>query len=313
MNATQPDFRIAVRQAAEWIADADALFITAGAGMGVDSGLPDFRGEEGFWRAYPALKSSGLTFQDMACPERFRLDPECAWGFYGHRLALYRNTEPHIGFRLLKDIVAHLPKGAFVFTSNVDGQFQRAGFDPTRTIEAHGSIHHLQCQHGCLAHIWAADGFEPEVDTRRCRLLNKPPHCPQCGAIARPNVLMFGDWQWLDRRTREQQARFNTWYHGAGRKLVTLEIGAGTRVATVRMFSEAIGSRIIRLNPQHEPIVPAHGMHLRATALTGLTALYGALVELGLIEVEQMNVIERNQQVCSRPHSTPQNRGTILA
>ena len=44
-----------IEQAASLIKDADGLLITAGAGMGVDSGLPDFRGREGFWRAYPAL------------------------------------------------------------------------------------------------------------------------------------------------------------------------------------------------------------------------------------------------------------------
>lgn len=47
------DNDIAIRQAADWIRDADGLLITAGAGMGVASGLPDFRGAEGFWRAYP--------------------------------------------------------------------------------------------------------------------------------------------------------------------------------------------------------------------------------------------------------------------
>ena len=90
MHQTQPDFCTAVRQAAAWTADADALFITAGADMGVDSGLPDFRGPEGFWCAYSALKSSGLTFEDMACPKRFRLEPGRAWCFYGHRLSRYR-------------------------------------------------------------------------------------------------------------------------------------------------------------------------------------------------------------------------------
>ena len=43
-----------LRRAAELIAKADALLITAGAGMSVDSGLPDFRGGKGFWRAYPS-------------------------------------------------------------------------------------------------------------------------------------------------------------------------------------------------------------------------------------------------------------------
>lgn len=54
----------AIKRAAEAIANADTLLITAGAGIGVDSGLPDFRGSEGFWRAYSALARFGLRFED---------------------------------------------------------------------------------------------------------------------------------------------------------------------------------------------------------------------------------------------------------
>jgi len=60
----QEDFRRAARA----IRDADALLITAGAGMGVDSGLPDFRGSEGFWRAYPPMAKLGISFVEMANP-----------------------------------------------------------------------------------------------------------------------------------------------------------------------------------------------------------------------------------------------------
>src|SRR5438445_8809587 len=89
-------------RAAGAIARADALLIGAGAGMGVDSGLPDFRGTEGFWNAYPPFRKLGLSFVDLANPRWFRSDPELAWGFYGHRLNLYRATQPHAGFELLR-------------------------------------------------------------------------------------------------------------------------------------------------------------------------------------------------------------------
>ena len=58
-----------INKAREQIKNADAILITAGAGMGVDSGLPDFRGNEGFWRAYPVIKKLGHSFVDMANPE----------------------------------------------------------------------------------------------------------------------------------------------------------------------------------------------------------------------------------------------------
>ena len=86
-----------IRKVAELIAKADALLITAGAGMGVDSGLPDFRGKDGFWRAYPALEKLGISFEQMAQPRWFFEDPATAWAFYGHRQQLYRETKPHDG------------------------------------------------------------------------------------------------------------------------------------------------------------------------------------------------------------------------
>ena len=118
--------------------------------MGVDSGLPDFRGTEGFWRAYPALQEARIDFESIANPAALNDTPELAWGFYGHRLALYRRTVPHAVFAILKRWGERMAKGAFVFTSNVDGQFQKAGFDPQRIHECHGSIHHLQCLEGAM-------------------------------------------------------------------------------------------------------------------------------------------------------------------
>src|SRR5689334_6464116 len=70
-----------IESAAREIAAAEALLITAGAGMGVDSGLPDFRGVDGFWRAYPAFAKLGVRFEEMANPAWFGRDPSLAWGF----------------------------------------------------------------------------------------------------------------------------------------------------------------------------------------------------------------------------------------
>jgi NAD-dependent SIR2 family protein deacetylase len=98
----------ALRRAAGAVAAADALLFGAGAGMGVDSGLPDFRGDKGFWRAYPPYEKLGLSFAALASPRWFRSDPELAWGFYGHRLNIYRATLPHDGFGIL----IHVPGGS---------------------------------------------------------------------------------------------------------------------------------------------------------------------------------------------------------
>ncbi len=61
-----------IQKAREVLKNADALLMTAGVGMGVDSGLPDFRGTEGFWRAYPIARRLGLRFEELANPRLFR-------------------------------------------------------------------------------------------------------------------------------------------------------------------------------------------------------------------------------------------------
>jgi len=273
--------RAPIERAARLIEAADSLLITAGAGMGVDSGLPDFRGPEGFWRAYPALKGAGakavgLRFEEIASPHYFRADPALAWGFYGHRLNLYRATVPHDGFRLLREMARAKPHGCFVFTSNVDGQFQKAGFDADRLLECHGSIHHLQCLEDCRSSIWSADEFKPEVDETRCRLTSSAPHCPDCGAIARPNILMFGDRGWNEARTVQQQARYETWRADV-RSPVVIELGAGTAIPSARLFGERQGAPLIRINPDAEAGERGRILGIPLGALEAVRAMAQAL------------------------------------
>src|SRR5262249_37666589 len=177
-------------QAAEAVASADALLIGAGAGMGVDSGLPDFRGDDGFWKAYPPFR--GRSFASMSTPRWFRTDPALAWGFFGHRLNLYRGTAPHAGFEILRRWSERPRLGSLVFTSNVDGHFQRAGFSEGRVFECHGSIHFLQCAEPCSPEVWPSDDVSIDVDEETIRSRSESPRCRSCGGIARPNILMFG-------------------------------------------------------------------------------------------------------------------------
>lgn len=262
-------------EAADLIAAADGLIIAVGAGMGVDSGLPDFRGNSGFWRTYPAFAEARIAFEEIANPAAFRRDPVLAWGFYGHRLNLYRNTQPHHGFTILREIAAHLPKGAFVFTSNVDGQFQQAGYDEDRICEVHGSIHHLQCVDGCDGSISPADDFRPEVDDSTCRLLSPLPRCSHCNNLMRPNILMFGDGDWLGQRSNAQRRRLEAWLQSA-RNPVIVEIGAGNHVPTVRWFSETLGEPLVRINPT-EPGIPARGVSIPQGGLVALNGIHAAL------------------------------------
>jgi len=267
----------AIREAAAIIAGADALLICAGAGMGVDSGLPDFRGSQGFWNAYPPYRKLGLNFYDLAVPEWFVADPELAWGFYGHRLGLYRRTVPHRGYFLLREWATRKPAGHFVFTSNVDGHFQKAGFAEERVHECHGSLLHLQCAWGCPGQVWPAGGAAVAVDEETMRARPPLPACPFCGRLARPNVLMFGDWGWQPQRSQEQALRLRDWLEALGRRrLAVVECGAGTAVPSVRRMSERMlerpGTRLVRINAR-EAGVPEGQVGLAGGALETLEAI----------------------------------------
>ena len=264
--------------AARLIDQADGIVICAGAGMGVDSGLPDFRGPGGFWQAYPALGRARIHFEEIASPAAFRRDPQLAWGFYGHRLNLYRATVPHEGFRMLLELAASMPRGGFVFTSNVDGHFQRAGFGEDRVVECHGSIHHLQCLERCTDAIWSAADVVPEVDVAACRMLSEMPRCPDCGALARPAILMFSDWDWVEGRTRIQTARLNSWLAPVERPVV-IEIGAGSAIATVRAFAHGLDAPLVRINPTEWQVPHRRDVGLAVGAHEGISGILSALSE----------------------------------
>lgn len=264
----------AIKQAVRLIREADGILITAGAGMGVDSGLPDFRGDEGFWQAYPALGRMQIDFQAIANPASFVDDPRLAWGFYGHRLNLYRQTIPHEGFQILKKMAAQKAMGSFIVTSNVDGQFQKAGFSDDQIYEVHGSIHRLQCMNGRCG-VRLADAFHPEVDEVQCRLLSPLPTCPQCGSVARPNILMFGDGKWDAQVALSQRQNYRQWLAGV-RCPVTIEIGAGKSIPTIRRIGETMDGSLIRINTR-ESEIPIGGVSISMGGLVGLDLIWQGL------------------------------------
>lgn len=275
-----------IAQAAKLIVAADALLITAGAGMGVDSGLPDFRGTEGFWEAYPALAKARIGFKSIANPASFYKNPKLAWGFYGHRLALYRNTLPHEGFRILRTMGDRMPNGSFVITSNVDGQFQKAGFEELRVLEVHGSIHRLQCCEPCRSTVWSAQSIEPSIDDANCEWIgDELPTCDRCRNVARPNILMFNDWGWISTRTENQRTSLEIW-SGKSTNRVVIEVGAGVDIPTIRHVSMAQGCPVIRINTRHSELPAGKGVSLAMGAKAALAAIATELTKVGWLDSE---------------------------
>lgn len=269
MEAIEDDFfgdlERALDAAAGAVSRAEALLIGAGAGLGVDSGLPDYRGERGLWRS--RSPDAGMAYEDLANPKCLVDDPELAWGFYGQRLQAYREAEPHAGFSILRSWAEE--RDSFVFTSNIDDHFARSGFDGDRIVECHGCLEFFQCAERCTIDIWRAGDLELEIgeDGRARRPL---PSCPRCGGLARPNVLMFDDGEWNWERTRRQELRYHSWLDSLGdRSLLVIELGAGTGVPAVREVCEGIGDQLIRINTR-EPEAPPGSIVIRFGALAAL-------------------------------------------
>ncbi len=266
-----------IELAKEYIKNADAVLITAGAGMGVDSGLPDFRGNSGFWKAYPVIKELGYSFSSMANPRWFKTNPQLAWAFYGHRYNLYKQTQPHQGFEMLLELVRQKDENYFIFTSNVDGQFQKAGFDANKIVEVHGSILHFQCSKGCTKEICEAKEQHIDVDMQTFQA-KEFPSCKKCGAVARPNILMFNDWDWHDQRTDKQDMKMRRWLkqqRQQAKQIAIIELGAGTSIPTVRSKGERIvnqyeGAKLIRINPRESQVKEDVGYSIALGALKGL-------------------------------------------
>jgi len=246
-----------IRKAAQAIKDCNCMLITSGAGLGVDSGLPDFRGPEGFWRAYPPMQKLGLRFEQMSNPQWFKKDPNLAWGFWGHRISLYQSAVPHKGYEIMINWLNKTKYKSFTFTSNVDCQWIKAGVNPDLFEECHGSIGYLQCTERCTKDLWPTD-IQVNFNPTTFQASDPLPKCKFCPRLARPNVLMFGDMGWNHKRNNVQGQNFLDWQEYAlnlpDLNMVIIEIGAGKAVSTVRSTSERMAKQFeatfIRINPR---------------------------------------------------------------
>jgi NAD-dependent SIR2 family protein deacetylase len=206
--------------------DCDAWMVTAGAGIGVDSGMPDFRGPTGLFHD----RETPMTWEETSNDKWFAEDPAFAWGMFYSRLDMYRTTIPHAGFDVLLKWATDLRKPYYIFTSNVDCQFQTAGFPDGRVIACHGDFAYLQCvDRNCKGpnhpedQVWSADciprglgangGIDGNYRFADPTALDAPYfHCPRCGKLARPNVWMCKDKNTVLRQSSTKKYdQFHQW------------------------------------------------------------------------------------------------------
>lgn len=268
------------RRVAALLAEADALLVTAGAGMSVESVPPD---DEGLQQLQARFEAQGRSFREMAQPWWFGEYPDRAWAWYGHRQRWCRRTQPHDGYRILRTWAQVPPSGSFVVTTNVDGQFFEAGFTDWQVLERHGSLFRYQCTTPCCSEVWSASEPVFRIDPETLQAVGELPRCRRCGALARPNVLMYDDTRWIDAVRREQQQRFDAWLASVrGKRMLIVELGAGEGAASVRRVTERLLDRslvsLVRINPTAtEADEPLHV--LRLPALAAIRLIHEALPE----------------------------------
>ena len=153
--------------------------VLTGAGISTESGIPDFRSPSGIWAKYDPMEYATIG--------AFRRDPVKVWEFYALRFSVLTRAEPNDGHRALAELERRGLVRAVV-TQNIDGLHQRAG--SRDVIEVHGSIRTASCLR-C--------GERVPLDEVVAALESAPaPPCPRCGAILKPDVVMFGELLQVD-------------------------------------------------------------------------------------------------------------------
>jgi NAD-dependent deacetylase len=147
------------------------LVVLTGAGISTESGIPDFRSATGIWARYDPM--------EYATIDAFLADPAKVWDFYGKRLAVLGEAQPNDGHRALAELEERGWVQA-VITQNVDRLHELAG--SRELVEVHGSIRTSSCL-DCGAVLPMEDVVE----------LLPVPHCPGCGRVLKPDVVMFGE------------------------------------------------------------------------------------------------------------------------
>ena len=163
---------------AQWVGDAQRIVVLTGAGISTDSGIPDFRGPNGVWTKNPAAeKASDISY--------YLNDPEvrrAAWQSRLHNPAWH--AEPNRGHVAIAALERDGRLHGLV-TQNIDGLHQRAGNDPDRVIEVHGTIWFSRC--------WdCGDRCDMASTLERVRAGDPDPSCDLCGGILKSDTISFG-------------------------------------------------------------------------------------------------------------------------
>jgi len=153
---------------AQKLKDSRKIVFVTGAGISQESGIPTFRGKDGYWRKYDPMK--------LASIDAFYDDPKLVWEWYEDRRKNILSVKPNEGHFAISQMEEF--KDVVILTQNIDGLHQRSG--STNVLELHGSIIRIKCT-VCDFIDNITENFE-----------SLPPKC-KCGSMLRPDVVWFGE------------------------------------------------------------------------------------------------------------------------
>ena len=168
------------------------ITILTGAGISAESGIPTFRGPEGYW----SIGSKVYMPQEMATHEMFQQRPEAVWSWYLYRLGVCLQARPNPGHLALAQLEQRLGDRFILITQNIDNLHLTAGNTLARTYQIHGNINYTRCSGGAcpdllpLPQELRRQRDDSQLSQAELRLLR----CPGCGDWLRPHVLWFDEY-----------------------------------------------------------------------------------------------------------------------
>jgi NAD-dependent deacetylase len=167
------------------------ITVLTGAGISAESGIPTFRGPEGYWTVGPKEYHP----EEMATYAMFTKHPDEVWKWYLYRLSVCGNAKPNKGHLALVEMEQYLQDRFTLITQNVDNLHFRAGSSQERTYQIHGNVFFMRCVNECKESIYPLPlellprGKDQPLSSNDKNLLS----CPDCGAGTRPHVLWFDE------------------------------------------------------------------------------------------------------------------------
>jgi NAD-dependent deacetylase len=225
------------------------VFLT-GAGISAESGIPTFRGKEGFW----TVGSKVYQPQEMATFAMFHSHPEEVWKWYLMRREMCLEAEPNPAHLALVEIEKRWGDRFRLITQNVDGLHIRAGNSPERTWRIHGDINFVRCVVSCTTDVLPIPENTDDM------------HCKKCGDWLRPHVL------WFDEYYNEEWYRYESSIAAASESALLVVIGtsgATNLPIQVGMQVAERGACLVDVNPEPNPFSELAQRCEKGTAISG--------------------------------------------